>query len=641
MPATDSDVSLKEIFETIHSRINRDRLLRNTHALWQAEFGQTFTCHHASARLAETLLREAGAQRIERIAFPADGKTVYQDKTLPLGWRATRGKLEVTHSPTALSDPIVADFERHPFHLIKGSIATPPEGIETRLVDQAAFESGADVRGSLVLLRPNTRAGGLAFRRICDAGALGLVSDFLVGREETPDAIPWVNACTEGPSWHTRADGRPFIGFAMSPRVGDELRAALREGEVRVRVFSDGERVEDQIEVVTGVIPGKEEQEIWLLAHLYEPLANDNSSGVACALEIARVLQTLYGEGILPPPRFTLRLVFAMEAYGFAAYAERRGGCLGAKVLCALNLDAIPIMDSDCGMALELSQSCSPSAADYVLEELCRSGLFETPALSCVATEGGYTDDRLLGDSTVGVPTLWAKYAPTLPTDQKMHLWHNSHQTMERIQPGSFVNVTALAGAWAAVVSGTPMAHRLADGLRLACNRLEEEQKFHSAQWLDYRLEIESARLRDFLRFGAEPCEIEAALTDLVALHHRLQSEIKAASVGPERMEHAVWNEVRGRVIRRKTRGQPRDLAAAPRDERRSSASGGTLAIVLALADGRRDLAELLLRAGWEQRKTYSPEEIRECAEYLRYLALYGYVEISLGTESACEKSSQ
>lgn len=641
MPATDSDVSLKEIFEALHSRIDRERLLHNTRTLWQAEFGQTFACHHASARLAETLLREAGGQQIERIALPADGKTVYQDKTLPLGWRASRGKLEVTHALKSFQDPVVADFERHPFHLIKGSVATPPEGIETRLIDEAAFEAGADVRGALVLLRPDVRAGGLAFRRICDAGALGLVSDFLVGRNETPDAIPWVNACTEGPSWHTRADGRPFIGFAMSPRVGDELRAALAEGEVRVRVTSDGERVEDQIEIVTGVIPGRQEQEIWLLAHLYEPLANDNSSGVACALEIVRVLQTLYGEGVLAPPRFTLRVVFAMEAYGFAAYAERRGGHLGEKVLCALNLDAIPIMDSDCGMALELSQSGCPSAADYVLEELAKSAFFETPALSCVATEGGYTDDRLLGDSTVGVPTLWAKYAPSLPSAHKIHLWHNSEQTMERIQPGSFANVAALAGVWAAVVSGAPMAQQLGEGLRLACQRLEQEQEHHSARWLDYRLEIESIRLRDFLRFGAEPCEVEQALVELAARHDQLQSEIKAKSIEPEMMESAVWNEVRGRVIHRKTRGQPRDLAAAPREERHSSPSGGTLAIVLAQADGRRDLAELLLRAGWEQRRDYSAEQIRECADYLRYLALYGYLEINSDRENSCEGSSQ
>ena len=62
--------------------------------------------------------------------------------------------------------------------------------------------------------------------------------------------------------------------------MGDKLRAAVRDGEVIVQVLSDGRRYKGEIDVVTGILPGKEKKEVWILAHLYEPLSDDNSSGV-------------------------------------------------------------------------------------------------------------------------------------------------------------------------------------------------------------------------------------------------------------------------------------------------------------------------------------------------------------------------
>jgi len=140
---------------------------------------------------------------------------------------------------------------------------------------------------------------------------------------------------------------------------------------------------------------------------------------VACALEIARVLRSLYANGTLPRPRFTLRLVFAMETYGFSAYAEKRGGWLGEQVLCALNLDGLPIAKGGRSMTLCLSQSCIPSSADYVLEDLAKATAAKIPWNFATQTEGHYGDDRVHADSTVGVPTLWTRV--TGP-----RLWHNS-----------------------------------------------------------------------------------------------------------------------------------------------------------------------------------------------------------------------
>lgn len=76
---------------------------------------------------------------------------------MPMGWRATRGKLEIIESTVPLDDPVIADFERHPFHLIKGSVATPPDGVTARLLSEEDIHAGADVRGAFILLNPEDR----------------------------------------------------------------------------------------------------------------------------------------------------------------------------------------------------------------------------------------------------------------------------------------------------------------------------------------------------------------------------------------------------------------------------------------------------------------------------------------------------
>lgn len=643
--------SLKEIFLDFHHQINRARLLQNTRDLWQKEFGQTFDSYHASAKLAENLLKQAGGQSVERIAFPADGKTVFQDKTMPLGWRASSGKLEVVQSKGNFADPILADYERHPFHLIKGSVATPPEGIVTRLISEEDLYAGADPRGAMVLLNPEDRP---SYRNLRNTGILGIVSDYLVGRHDTPSALLWANACTESSSWHTRADEAPHIGFVVSPTVGDQLRVAMRGGEVQVRVTSNGERYEDIIETVTGVVPGEDEREIWLLAHLYEPLANDNSSGVACAIEIVHALQALISNGTFPQPHFTLRLVFAMEAYGFAAYAEHRGGYLRDKVLCAVNIDALPILSSDREVSAGLSQSGSPSSADYLLETLLTGGLVESLEVSSIQTEGVYADDRLLADSTIGLPTLWFTRDPrtqrgeTQSPKKGLYLWHNSHQDMSCIEEEAFHDVTALYGTWAAAIltaSEEDLAQRLSAAEEISHLRLEneatiilkklEQNEFaHMANdlgsWLGYRLEIESARLKDFSRFGGSPEAVRQALANLEATFQHLDKEVKAALAAsppsPEPLDQA-WQIAETIIITRTTRGLPRDFAQVP-PEHRARLLEMPVTIALVQADGRRTAAELFRRAQWELRTHLTPKQLMSSVGSLQFLTQYGYIDL-------------
>ena len=336
---------MKQAYEKFLPLVDGEKLYRRTLELGKLELGHTTPCRVRAAEYVVKQLEEAGIPGIERIELPADGVTAFQDKVMPLAWDATVGKLEflekiafsgwVPVNKRGLADGderIPADFRRHPFHLIEGSTSTPPGGIVTGLITEQQLLAGADPRGAMVMLDPMTRPTSGVIRPMLDMGVLGFVTDFAIGRYESPDTLLWANAATESGNWDVTAEDRPFIGFAVTPRTGDLIR---KNAGSRVRVECDGRRYVGVEPMVTALVPGESTKEVWLFAHLYEPLLNDDSAGVSTAIEIAKMLMA--GE----KTRYSVRLVFAMEMYGYAAYAAMRGPNLKNEVVGGCNIDSI------------------------------------------------------------------------------------------------------------------------------------------------------------------------------------------------------------------------------------------------------------------------------------------------------------
>ena len=77
---------MRELYKHLRSQLDAERLYGSMAALYQLEHGQTFSCYHAAAKKAMEILKENGIPNAEIIEYPADGKTAYQDKIMPLGW---------------------------------------------------------------------------------------------------------------------------------------------------------------------------------------------------------------------------------------------------------------------------------------------------------------------------------------------------------------------------------------------------------------------------------------------------------------------------------------------------------------------------------------------------------------------------
>jgi len=188
---------------------------------------------------------------------------------------------------------------------------------------------GKEVAGKIVL------ASGSSSRVMDQAvwkrGALGIVIYNSRGRGiDYPDQIPWSSIPYES------QDKKPStFGFSLSYRQGLKLKDLLAASEepVKVKAVLETEFIEPGWqEMVEGIIPGSQihDQDIVFTAHIQEEKfsANDDATGCANGLEIARVLVKLIREGKVQPPLRDIRFWWVDEISSewqyFADYPEER-----------------------------------------------------------------------------------------------------------------------------------------------------------------------------------------------------------------------------------------------------------------------------------------------------------------------------
>ena len=596
-------------------RIDMDRVLAESARLLALELPQTFEAYHASALQAEAFLRESGVFQVERLVFPADGKTAWQDKISPLGWNASKGRVTVLAAPGIPAGTVIADYEKDPFCLIKGSCATAPEGEVLRVLSYEQVLAGFDCADALVLTPLDQDCRCRALPYLLDLGARGVISDFSFNAADAPQGVLWNTAFTEHDNWHVNTGDREFVAFSVSPETGARLRRAAGLGEVRVHVLSDGRRHVSQLDLVTGLIPGRRKEELWIYAHLYEPMANDNSSGVACALETAR--QIMRGER----PEFSLRLLFGMEHYGFAAYAVHRGNRnLASEVVGACDYDAMCIRN-DWDISLRCAAAGTPFFGNYLLHRMASEldGMAGFPRVSVEdASPCPYDDDMFLGDSTTGVPTFW-------PIRKGEGIYHNSAQTMDYIEPEALRKACALNTALVSAIlsPAEDMLDAAADDAAEILKREPARAVGSAAEHLACRRSILRRDMMNFTRLFPEE-----------AVRARWERVEKACPETPRKddIPRSPWRDYAEKIVpSRLTTGFPFDLAEVPFDERvllPGSVLYGPLAAILADMDGVRSLAALVRMSEHEMCRLIPEEEIGRLVRAVLYLARYGYVSL-------------
>ena len=115
------------------NRINKKWLEENVLSLYKIERAQTFPAYQKAAEYVYNLLKTEGFEA-EYVNIPADGKTVYQDARMPIGWDVNNMTLELLTDVHGIDNKLLCDYKKNPLSSVKHSVSTGSDGIKTKLV---------------------------------------------------------------------------------------------------------------------------------------------------------------------------------------------------------------------------------------------------------------------------------------------------------------------------------------------------------------------------------------------------------------------------------------------------------------------------------------------------------------------------
>ncbi len=484
-------------------------------------------------------LKGAGLADANVESLPADGKTAYAHFRSYVGWNPIEGRLEEL-APTRR---VLADFAKEPVALADYS---QDADVTAELVDvgagaDAAAYQGKDVRGKIVL------AGGplAAVHRLAveERGAAGIVSHFPNQRTAwsglDPDLVRW------GHLSPYQSSNR--FAFMISPRTASALRQELARGPVRLAARVRARMVPASYDVVSATIAGTDATagEIVLTAHLCHQAAgaNDNGSGSATLLGIARALRAAIAAGELPPPRRTIRFLWLPEIAGSQAWLISHPD-LARRLRAGIHLDMVGGRPEVTRATLHLSRTAA--SLPHVVNEIAGAWTADVARASTALAETGKGDGMV--SPTGGRDALVTDVRPLeLGSDHEVfeafgvpmvyfHDWpdvtiHTNKDVPENLDATKLGRVAYMAAgiAWTLAALPEPEAARLPGLVRASADQQLARAR-HAA--LAGGWSADDARLaeREAVAMGAEELASVAALWPTTAAEvQRLRAALAGA----------------------------------------------------------------------------------------------------------------
>jgi aminopeptidase YwaD len=317
--------------------------------------------------------------------LPLDGKTSYAHFKSYLGWNPVAGRLQ----ELAPGRHVLAEFPDQPVALAdysQDADVTANLVDVGRGIDAGAYE-GKDVRDRFVLADGDV---ALVHRfAVEERGATGIVSDAPNQRTAwsglDPELVRWGHL-----SPYKTANR---FAFMISPRTADTLRKELAHGAVRLTAHVRARMVPATLDIVSATIAGTDTTagEIVLTAHLCHEQAgaNDNASGSAALLGVARALRAAMAAGELPAPRRTIRFLWLPEISGSQAWLVSHPDVAG-RLRAGVHLDMVGGRPELTHAALHLSRTAA--SLPHIVNEIAGAWVADVARASTVFAETGEGD---------------------------------------------------------------------------------------------------------------------------------------------------------------------------------------------------------------------------------------------------------
>jgi aminopeptidase YwaD len=200
-------------------------------------------------------------------------------------WEPVSASLQITGETALL---LVSESNRNMTYL--NSASTSKEGVTVEVVHlkDEAYLSNFEVKGKVVYIAASARR---LVQKLIDQGALGVITynnpEYLQPEKNTTS----IQFRSLPPQTNTQ-----FWGIALSYAAKERLESALEKGKVEVMVNIQTKIYESEELTVVANIRGAKlpKERLVFSAHIQEPGANDNASGVGAQLEMASLAASLF-----------------------------------------------------------------------------------------------------------------------------------------------------------------------------------------------------------------------------------------------------------------------------------------------------------------------------------------------------------
>ncbi|MCE7053209.1 M28 family peptidase [Algoriphagus sp. AGSA1] len=269
------------------------------------------TVHRIAEKLeAAGYVLEEKAKETDRFTYRIENREMKQPT-----WEPVSGSLKLVGS-----DETLLSSETNRNMIYQYSSSTPDEGItgEVIYIESKEALSSTDLKGKILF------SDKVSYRTlqsaITEKGALGAFT------YDMPSYLQPEKNTTSIQFRGLRYNGQnPAWAIALSYEAKEKLKAELNKGKVKVQVKLETEIYESEELTVVANVKGSEMplESLVFSAHIQEPGANDNATGVGTQLEMASITADLIQKGKLDLKR-TLTFLWGDEIISTRRYIQEK-----------------------------------------------------------------------------------------------------------------------------------------------------------------------------------------------------------------------------------------------------------------------------------------------------------------------------
>jgi len=295
--ASSSPPAVSRLFDAVRPAYSGDRALSTVAFVeqrwrWPGNRGFDESIDHVAEQLrAAGYVDEKAAKPTDRLTFRIEQRPMSGP-----AWDPLDASLTIVGSPAPL-----LRWATNRNMLAVNSSSTPEGGVEAEVVSVGNGDNGAFDRVSVA---GNVVFGDMPVGRLSNEarkrGAIGVLAYSMPAYTQpethrTSIQFSSISADTAAKVW----------GLLLSYEAREALQRALAAGPVRVRVMTRSRFSRSVERTVIADVHGstKPNERFVFSAHVQEPGANDNASGVGAQVEMARVVSSLVQAGTVDPRR--------------------------------------------------------------------------------------------------------------------------------------------------------------------------------------------------------------------------------------------------------------------------------------------------------------------------------------------------